>query len=246
MGKRNWVRIFTLLTTAILSLNVQAALVGEWGFNGNLNDSLGGPNAQVSNVGDLEATGFAFGNYDYVTLPLATLTAADTYSIRIRFSLDSNTRSYQRILSFDGVTSDKGLYTTTNYFYFYNTGPKTDNYTFTPNELMDLVVSRNGVTDVFSAQLNGNHLWSFEDTEKHAVLTASNQNLIFFRDDRNENGTGFLDHIEIYDSVIVPTSYMPSNSANTTPVPIPATAWLLGSGLLGIVGFRKRRSATKA
>ena len=30
---------------------------------------------------------------------------------------------------------------------------------------------------------------------------------------------------------------------NGSPVPIPAAAWLLGSGLLGLIGFRRKRSA---
>jgi predicted extracellular nuclease len=37
-------------------------------------------------------------------------------------------------------------------------------------------------------------------------------------------------------------SLSPANVSTPTPTPIPAAAWLLGSGLMGLAGFRKRKA----
>ncbi len=38
----------------------------------------------------------------------------------------------------------------------------------------------------------------------------------------------------------MPTTGVPEGVGVATPVPIPAAVWLLGSGLIGLVGLRKR------
>jgi hypothetical protein len=38
------------------------------------------------------------------------------------------------------------------------------------------------------------------------------------------------------------TTQILASEASATPTPIPAAAWLLGSGLMGLVGIRRRNA----
>lgn len=161
------------------------------------------------------------------------LISADTYTIELLFSLDANDDGYQRIVSFDGLVEDYGQYAYDNYFYFYDVSPDLDNFTFAPDELVTLRLSRNGSTDLYSAYLNGNQLWDFTDSSDLAVITESGLNLIFFQDDGSEHASGFVDNIRIYDN---------PEGANGS-VPVPSTALLITLGLAGGLSYRFWRNS---
>ncbi len=146
------------------------------------------------------------------------------------FSLDANNIGYQRLISFDGLNNDEGLYAYDNYIYFYDNGPDDDTFTFLAGELINLRVSRDGATDIFPAYLNDTFLWDFVDSSDYAVITEPSQLLTFFEDDGSEDPTGFVDSIKIYDDPV---------GANNN-VPEPEVALLLASGLLGLFGARKK------
>ncbi|HUJ16751.1 MAG TPA: VPLPA-CTERM sorting domain-containing protein [Nitrospirota bacterium] len=53
---------------------------------------------------------------------------------------------------------------------------------------------------------------------------------------------GTLFTVDLSDNGAATTNIMASQ-ANVTPTPIPAVAWLLGSGLMGLAGIRRRMAA---
>jgi predicted extracellular nuclease len=64
------------------------------------------------------------------------------------------------------------------------------------------------------------------------------------------NGKGAISNLSLTTAVfqndagaltVGPTSLHAQSDYNSTPTPIPAAAWLLGSGLLGLVGIRRRK-----
>lgn len=63
----------------------------------------------------------------------------------------------------------------------------------------------------------------------------------------NDNNNVAAAHIFVwdgkYDSNNKPICALETGFASTTPTPIPAAAWLLGSGVLGMIGLRRKKSA---
>lgn len=70
-----------------------------------------------------------------------------------------------------------------------------------------------------------------------SIGTVSNGPLYFSGPVNSTIGIHMLFDLSAGDSVTFDTSY------EVTPVPIPATLWLLGSGLIGMAGFIRKRNA---
>lgn len=56
-------------------------------------------------------------------------------------------------------------------------------------------------------------------------------------------GTGYDFHVSGTATGVLGGAYAGALAAATTPVPLPAAAWLLGSGLAGLAGIARRRRA---
>lgn len=63
--------------------------------------------------------------------------------------------------------------------------------------------------------------------------------------DITDNGDGTADATSIFARILTPTpsfpGFQPQFSGTLNQVPVPAAAWLFGSGLLGLVGIARRR-----
>ncbi|WP_028468714.1 PEP-CTERM sorting domain-containing protein [Neptunomonas japonica] len=224
--RNNYFQALGFIAAIGVSVNANAALIGQWDFNGSVAGTPGN-DAVLSAPTGLDTSGYNFDSGNGVAINVAGIT--DTYAIEMQFSLDSNDSGYQRLISFDGIAEDYGLYAYDNYIYFYDASPDIDNFTFSAGEAMTLKVSRDGSTDTFSAYLNDNFLWDFDDSSNLAVITDPSQMLNFFVDDGSENPSGFVDSIKVFDG-----------NDNASTVPVPATMYLFLTGLLGLMRLRKK------
>jgi hypothetical protein len=158
--------------------------------NNTLADANGGPSL-VSYGGTLN-NGYTFGVQQ--GLSLSGTGAFDVYSIDIHFRFDDVSASFngfQRILDFQNRTSDSGLYDHSGGLaLFAATGsgdPSAGSATevFTNGTMVDLLVTRTA-SDVFSAFVNGNPVFSVVDTDgatkfSQAQITSCIFSLMTFR-----------------------------------------------------------------
>jgi PEP-CTERM motif len=203
-------------------------------LNGSFADSLGG-NSLVGLGGALGPTGYSFGPNQGLSLDLTGIVSdAGPYTIEIDFSF-TDTSGYRKILDFDNLAADAGLYNL-------STDVNVFNAAFSPsgviedNILADLIISRTAAGHV-TVSVDGKHYLGFDDTTNITKFGAGNIANFFVDDNvtgQREASGGFVDFIKI------------SDTASVTPgVPEPST-WvmmLLGFAGLGYAGFRQPRSA---
>jgi hypothetical protein len=232
-------RIATLLIA--LSTQVQAALIGLYEFNGNLENSFGPLGALVPVI-EGGTTGFDNGSWVWdgaeapgTGLELELPSAMNEFSIGIRF-LFSEVGSFQKVIDFDGNSSDRGLYVYNEQFSPWNISSAGGSVH--ANEL---------VTIIFTQHLDGS-MAIYQDGSEIPVSDHPDSglgaisSLIFFRD--NEGGTeysinGAVYEIRIWDTALsagdIPTAF--------APIPEPAVSTLLiGGSLVACAIYVRRRS----
>ena len=225
-----------LIPAALLSLamtgTAQASLVYDYELNGDLTNSSGGANI-VTEGGTLGATGYTFAANQGLAIANAAITGVYTIDLRFSFTQQSG---YQKIVDFQNLTTDSGLYTLGTALNFFPVNSSTG--LFSPNVSTDVRFTRNasGLAEAF---VNGASVFTFNDTTNLAVFNPGVMR--FFHDDnatgQREASAGFVDYIRVYDT------------ANATPggVPEPAT-WammIVGFGVAGSA-MRRRKSAQTA
>ena len=192
-----------LVPIIILSLSsaIRAELLYRWDFtSGSTVDSVNGVEAVLSNPAGLSSSGYTFTNVgEGITVDQPPeLAVSDKYAIELDFSLDRADQGYQRLIDFADFANDEGMYAYDDYFYFYDESPDDDTYTFAGGESVTLRISRNGSCAVVTASLNGNVLWSFNDSSDYAVFNATNNRMRFFEDDGSEHPAGTVTGIRVY------------------------------------------------
>jgi hypothetical protein len=129
------------------------------------------------------------------------------YSIEIVFTWHALSGGWQKIIDFHNLTSNVGLYTATNGLHFWN-GPFKP-HLFEPSTFYRLMLTRDDVTDLVTAYIDGAQVWSFTDTAGDAVFDGPDQIIRFFQDDnvtgRLEAQSGTVDLIRLYDAALSPT-----------------------------------------
>ena len=238
--------VFCSLLAAVGAVLRAQTLVDLYTFNGTYADSLGGP-ALTGNGAILGAGTLTFGPNQGPRFD-GDASLAGNYSIGLQFSLSSiNVDSgWQKLVDFQNLGADSGAYTYGQELQFvYVPGVTFENGTrpLPANATINVVFTRDGATNQFSAYLNGSTTpeYTFADTTGQAMASLVNGDarFIFFMDDtatgQAEAGAGVLEQIRIWNGPLSPDQIPTAFAA----IPEPETGGLLLMALVS--GWIARR-----
>lgn len=225
------------LAAALLSLAAArpaSAQTHVYTLNNTYADANGGPSL-TPDGGTLSASGYTFGPNQGLTLNNAI--NATTYSIELNFSL-TDLGGYRKLVDFGNLVPDTGLYLLNGQLDFYPT-PVTATTTVVANQSVDVLLTRDGATNLVTGYLNGVSQFSFTDSTNIATFSSPNNVIHFFEDDAATGGGeasgGTVTRITI------------------NPAPVPEASTTVSFGLLlalgvilrmgGVVMAKKRKKA---
>jgi hypothetical protein len=193
----------------VTPFTVPASLAADYQLNGSAADALGGPAMTLPDPADLGATTYDFDLSSYVfgvsdgPSIANVLASGETYSIEMRFSVDSPNQSWVKILDFKDQTNDTGLYLRSGQLNLWNAtgsvGP-----VLQPGEMVTFVLTRDGATDRVTGYLDGREVFSFTDSGDLAVLSGPDEIIHLLIDDGNpgESSSGEIDYVRMYDAAL--------------------------------------------
>lgn len=216
---------------AAVSTNTQAALVNSYDFNNSLTDTLGNGLDLIASGGVVSGGRYGFSVNQGLRL-VSALPSTTDYGIEIKMQINDSTGGFNKVIDFQDLASDIGLYIQSGGVDFFTVGPVAGSVLLDVDFTLGL--ARSGSTiEVF---LDNVLLFSVADSNQ-AVSAANILN--FFEDDNNtgqiEAFAGSVDFIRIHDDAS-------TFGATPSAVPVPAAFWLFGSGLLGLVGLARRKA----
>jgi len=239
--KSVYVSWLAVLALALSAASLKADLIHDYEFNGNLNDSLGGPSL-LSLGGTIGASSYTFGAEQGLSLSNA-LTTAGTYTIDLSFELD-DLSGYRKILDFKNLASDNGLYNLNTALVYYNFGSGPDG-SLAPATDVRVDLTRDAATNLVTGYVNGVAQFSFTDSTSDATFTAANNIINFFQDDTvtggRESSSGSVDQIRIWDNALDATAISDLGGPKSVPE---GSSWLLGVALSGVGLVARRRRPT--
>lgn len=205
----------------------------SYDFNGGLSDSLGNGNDLVASGGTTSGGRYHFGDDQGLRLTDA-LSDTSNYGIEFRFRFDDDVSGYGKLIDFQDLASDDGLYVLNNQVNFYPVG--------TTGGLMnagtDYTVGVERKNDIVSVFLDGTLLFDFlDDTGFYAVSGGNILN--FFQDDTPVSGESFAGSVDFVRIHTDSSTFGQSPAA--VPEPLSATVW--GVGLIGAFIARRRKAS---
>ncbi|MEZ6137689.1 MAG: PEP-CTERM sorting domain-containing protein [Pirellulaceae bacterium] len=225
---RNFLAVALLV--ALNSANLSyAGLIKSYDFDGTFTDTLGNGVDIVASGGTLSGGRYSFANNQGLRLTNALPSTTD-YGIELRFQVNDSVAGYNKLIDFQALASDIGLYVRDGSIDFYTAGPTGGSIALNTDYTVGL--ARSGSTiEVF---LDGVSLFSVADSNQ--AVSAGNI-LNFFEDDnatsQRESFIGSVDWIRIHDD---------ASTFGTQPVQaVPEPSSLLLFSLLGTLGLRLRR-----
>ncbi|HXG46754.1 MAG TPA: hypothetical protein VNO52_03955, partial [Methylomirabilota bacterium] len=148
-------------------------------LNGSLEDAYGGP-ALVAHGGTLADGRYTFGEHQGLSLTGA-LADTGTYSIALVAELDTFDKFYNKVIDFQDLSSDFGLYFAGRRLQLYPGAVGAD--AASPNTDFLLVITRDGATGETKTYLNGILQQTYVGFYSEIAVPGGNV-LNFFRDDR--------------------------------------------------------------
>lgn len=232
MNKKLKAVFFTLALTAGYSATANAALINSYDFNDDLSDTLGNGLGLTASGGTVSGGRYNFSGNQGLRLSSALPSTTD-YGIEIGFQMNDSLSGWNKLIDFQDLASDLGLYVNNGTIDFYTAGPAGGSVLLNTDFTVGIARSA-GIIELF---LNGTSLSSFADGGQ--AVSGSNI-LNFFEDDfatgQGESFVGSADFIRIHNDS---TTF----GAEPITVPEPATFALMGLGLAGIGFSRKRKAA---
>ena len=205
-------------------------------LNNTLADSNGGPSL-TANGGTLSASGYTFAADQGLSLSSALADGAN-YSLSLTFSLTdiSSGNTYKKLVDFNGLADDAGLYVYQSKLDFYNATGVPGTFTFAPNQSVTVDLTRDAATQVVTGSVDGVQQFSFVDNTGIAVFKTADNTINFLADDRATSGReasgGTVTRITLDSSPV------PEASATVS------LGLLLALGLGGtVVAARKKKAA---
>lgn len=199
--------IFSFSLLPAKTVFAEANLVGSYDFNNSLIDTLGVTTLSTLPTNTTSGFGTSVGVSDpsfwfwtstpktnggggfSIDIPQNSFSSSD-YSIGLRFAFNVLDAGYNKIIDYKNRDSDNGFYFLGNKIMFYP-GSGSGDTTINPGDILDMVVTRNGTTKLFTVYfvVNGTRTKEFEyvDTNNYAVGYTTPDNKVrfgFFHDDR--------------------------------------------------------------
>lgn len=238
---------------ALCTLPVRAAvLIHEYALRGSLADNKGGP-ALTTFGGQVTALGYVFSSSQGVGLTAPSLTPAD-YSLEFSFRLNS-TVGTMKLLDVHNLGDRTGLYQIDGRLSFEPVA-KATNVNVSPGNNAHVVVTRSSATNVVSTYVNGQLVFSFNDTGGAGVVSANRQFLLF----RDQFATGVpsvpasgtLNYARVFNGALTAGEVSALFSAGPplpplAPIPEPSTTALLITGIavFAFSAHRRRKSRSR-
>lgn len=218
--------IVLVFIAVTMSAPVHSALIKSYDFDGDYTDTLGNGDNLVASGGSI-----SFGMYNFDLNQGLRLNNAlgDTsnYAIEMRLRVNDSLGGYNKLIDFQDLSSDIGLYLQNGAALFYTAANFGGGVTLGEYFTLALVRSSNDIT----AYLNGSSLGTFSDSGSQAVSVGNSLN--FFEDDnrtsQSEAFDGSVDFIRIHAD---------SSTLGQAPVGVPEPATL---GLFGLMLLAMRR-----
>lgn len=231
--------IVTLFALSSATDLAQAALLKSYDFNGNYSDTLSNGVDLVASGGTISGGRYNFGLNQGLQLVNA-LASTSNYAIEIKVRVEDDLTSYNKIIDFQNLSTDQGVYEQSGGIIFYGVSGASGSVSL--NTDFTLGVERTGGT--VNLFLNGSQIFTGADVSSYGIPVGNILN--FFEDDnatsQGESFVGSADFIRIHDDASTfdtePEFFTPSAVA-----PEPTTLALLVLGMGSRAIKRRKRDS---
>jgi RHS repeat-associated protein len=167
--------------------------VAEYDFNNTLDTVNQAPSLNAINNGEFvndnifgnERQVYSFDSGSGFSLDTTNLLPIDNYSIELVFKFD-DVGDWQKIIDYENLTLDTGLYVRDGELVYYNLSDNAG--TVNAGEYIHLTITRSANDNQTVAYINGNLIFSFEDSSFIADIDNADDLLTFFVDDISTAG----------------------------------------------------------